>query len=79
VAATLALTPDSASDPYYLPGIAALLGDRARAVDLLEQALQDGVSRIPLHWAGPFDRLRGYHRFDALRRPVEDPRHLTSR
>ena len=79
MAATLALTPDLGSDPYYLPGLAALLGDRDRAVDLLEQALQNGVSRIPLHWAGPFDRLRGYHRFDALRRPVEDPMHLTLR
>ena len=79
VTATLVATPDLGSDPYHLAGIAALLGDRDRAVDLLEQALQSGASRIPLHWAGPFDRLRGYYRFDALRRPVEDAMHLTSR
>jgi DNA-binding SARP family transcriptional activator/Arc/MetJ-type ribon-helix-helix transcriptional regulator len=61
---------------YQLAGIAALLGDRDRAVDLLAKAFQEGFGRIPLHWAGPFDGLRGYPRFDALARPVEDPEHL---
>jgi DNA-binding SARP family transcriptional activator/tetratricopeptide (TPR) repeat protein len=61
---------------YQLAGVAALLGDRDRAIDLLSKAFQEGFGRIPLHWAGPFDGLRGYARFDALARPVEDPEHL---
>jgi len=67
---------DAAVDAYYRAGVAALLGDRDAAVDWLEKALRDGFSRIPLHWAGPFDVLRGYPRFDALARPVEDQAHL---
>ena len=69
-------SPYAGGYSYQLAGVAALLGDRDRAIDLLAKAFQEGFGRIPLHWAGPFDGLRGDPRFNALARPVEDPEHL---
>ena len=68
--------PYAGGDSFHRAGVFALLGERDAAIDFLEQAFREGFGRIPLHWAGPLDALRGYPRFDALARLVEDPEHL---
>ena len=68
--------PYAGGDSFHRAGVFALLGERDAAIDFLEQAFREGFGRIPLHWAGPLDALRGYPRFDALIRLVEDPEHL---
>jgi len=69
--------PYAGGDAFHRAGVAALLGDRDVAVDLLAKAFREGFARIPLHWAGPFDGMRRYPPFDALAHPVEDPAHLS--
>lgn len=63
-------------DPLFDAGLAALLGDRARAVNWLQRAFRAGQrNRTLLHWHAPFESLHGYAPFDELTRPVEDQGH----
>jgi predicted Zn-dependent protease len=50
--------------------IAALLGQRERAVTLLRQAFDKGQGRVFVHFDPDFESLRGFAPFDDLLRPT---------
>ncbi|MBC7912174.1 MAG: tetratricopeptide repeat protein, partial [Pyrinomonadaceae bacterium] len=69
--------------PYHLAFIHIQLGERDAALDLLEQAVENGEPWLV--WLGTepqFDSLRGHARFDALLRrtnnPAAPPQHVTA-
>ena len=56
--------------------IAALLGDKDEAVELIGEAFRNGFRRgFPMFLNTGLDRLRGYPPFEALVRPIDDAEH----
>jgi hypothetical protein len=55
----------------WCAGIAALLGERERAMELIREACANGASPRFMHADMDFESLRGYPAFEAFARPEE--------
>jgi serine/threonine-protein kinase len=55
---------------YWQAAIVATLGDRARAVQLLQKARDNGETMFRWHYDAPLDALHGYPAFEELVRPT---------
>lgn len=62
--------------PMYEAGVAALLGDKEKAVNWIAKGFRDGFRyRTYLHWFAAFEPLHGYSPFEAFLHPVDAPEH----